>query len=63
MSICVETVLNDQGLVFYVQLLTKSDHVHNNADKHSLIFDLPFTLKIHLSFWYEICIFAIDGEV
>lgn len=32
--ICVETVLNDQGLVCYVQLLTKSDHVHNNADKH-----------------------------
>lgn len=32
--ICVETVLNDQGLVRYVQLLTKSDHVHSNADKH-----------------------------
>lgn len=36
-TFCVDTVLNDQGLVCYVQLLTKLEHVLNNADKYELL--------------------------
>lgn len=49
--ICVETVLNDRGSVWHLQLLTKLKHVQNNADKYEpiLYFSTLFHIKKHLS--------------